>query len=143
MTPIDRFAAGAVGRLATSGANGEPHVVPITFVCDGTLIHTPIDHKPKSTTRLRRLANIEENPRASVIVDHYEDDWSALWWVRADGTATILTPGDAAHEEAAAALAAKYPDYGDTPVTGPIIEIRVARWATWAASESGSAAADD
>lgn len=135
------FAAAPVARLATTGERGTPHVVPITFVCDGDLIHTPIDHKPKKTTRLRRLINIEHNARVSVLVDHYEDDWTALWWVRTDGEASVIGPGSPGHAAAAGALAAKYPPYRAHPPAGPIIEIGIDHWASWAASGSGPATA--
>lgn len=110
-----------------------PHVVPFTFAVDGDLIYSAVDAKPKSTTRLKRLGNIRGNPRVAVLADHYEDDWSALWWVRADGFAAVV-------EEAAAMarplrlLAERYPQYAASPPAGPVIEIRVGRWTGWAAS---------
>src|SRR5690348_1391752 len=84
-----RFAAARVARLATADASGRPHVVPIVFAVAGDEIVSAVDAKPKRTTALRRLANVRENPRVALLADHYEDDWSALWWVRADGTARV------------------------------------------------------
>lgn len=78
-----------VARLATADGSGAPHLVPIVFALDSDVIHTCVDDKPKSTRRLRRLADIAENPRVCVLVDHYSDDWSQLWWVRIDGIATV------------------------------------------------------
>src|SRR5690606_41366912 len=87
----ERAAQARVGRLATVGGDGRPHVVPVTFALAGDHLLTAVDRKPKSTTRLRRLRNISENPRVSVLVDHYEDDWTKLGWVRLAGTAVIAT----------------------------------------------------
>ena len=128
-----RFAAAPVARLATVSHDGRPHLVPITFSVTGDLIHTPIDHKPKRTTSLKRLENVAANPAVSVLVDHYEREWRGLWWVRADGRARALEPGSSVHAAAARALAEKYPQYRAVPVTGVVIEIRVARWSSWTA----------
>src|ERR1700722_1842677 len=86
-----RLVTARVARLATVSAAGQPHLVPVTFAADAGTIYTAVDRKPKSTTRLRRLANIAENPRVTLLADHYADDWTQLWWARADGHATVLT----------------------------------------------------
>ena len=87
-----------MARLATVTTDDTPHLVPVVFAVDdpdaaAAVIYTAVDGKPKSTQRLRRLANIEHNPRVSLLVDHYADDWTQLWWVRADGTATVHVDG--------------------------------------------------
>ncbi len=117
--------------MATLDAEGRPHLVPVTFAMlgDDRLV-TAVDHKQKRTRRLRRLENIEREPRVTVLADHYEDDWSALWWVRIDGTATVsdLPPAGAVE-----ALTAKYRHYrGHTP-EGPWITIFVDRVSSWEA----------
>src|SRR4051812_37654808 len=90
-----RFASAPVARLATVAENGRPHLVPVVFALDADTLYTAVDDvKPKATTRLKRLANIAANPRVALLADHYEDDWSALWWARADGTARLLDPDD-------------------------------------------------
>ena len=122
-----RFAAARVARLATVGADGRPHLVPCTFAVLGETIVSAVDHKPKRTTALRRLANIAANPRVSVLADHYEDDWSRLWWVRADGVARVLDTSP----EGLRALAGRYPQYLETPPPGPFLEITVERWSAW------------
>jgi PPOX class probable F420-dependent enzyme len=130
-----RFGAARVARLATVGVR--PHLVPITFVLlAGDTIVTPVDHKPKRTTALQRLRNIEANPEVAVLVDHYDDDWAGLWWVRADGRARPVTTGDEPelHARAAKELALKYPPYGTQPPTGTLIAIDVERWTGWTAS---------
>ncbi|MET0701262.1 MAG: TIGR03668 family PPOX class F420-dependent oxidoreductase [Mycobacterium sp.] len=125
-----RFTAAPVARLATAGADGAPHLVPIVFALAGDTIYTAVDGKPKSTRRLRRLANIEHNPRVSLLVDHYDDDWARLWWVRADGVAQ-LHHGDAAAHTGYAALRAKYPQYQSVSLDGPVIAVDVQRWSSW------------
>ncbi len=130
MTPAQRFAAARVARLATVDDSGAPHLVPIVFALAGDVIHSAVDAKPKRHRALRRLANIAHEPRVSVLADHYDDDWSALWWVRADGVARVLDASPAG----LAALTAKYPQYRATPPPGPFLEIEVRRWSSWAAS---------
>jgi PPOX class probable F420-dependent enzyme len=123
-----RFAAARVARLATADLDGVPHVVAMTFAVVGDTIFSAVDHKPKRTTALRRLANVRANPVVSVLVDHYEDDWSALWWARADGRARVLEDGD---EAAVAALVARYEQYRARPPAGAILAIEVERWSGW------------
>jgi len=125
------FASAPVARLATVDAEGGPHLVPITFALDGDVVITAVDHKPKRTTRLQRLANIEANPRVAVLADQYEDDWSRLWWVRADGLARVIERGDEEHDRAVERLAARYPQYAERVPDGPAIEIRISRWSGW------------
>ncbi len=126
----ERVTQAPVARLATVRPDAHPHIVPITFALVGDTIVTAIDHKPKTTTRLQRLRNIEAHPVASVIFDHYEDDWSRLWWVRGDGTARIVFEG-VAREQAMKRLADKYKPYRDSPPRGPVIVVSVNRWASW------------
>lgn len=126
-----RFADSPVARLATADAAGVPHVVPITFVVEDDVIYFVIDHKPKRSTNLRRLRNIAENPAVAVITDQYADDWSALWWARADGRAEIWEDGED-RSKAVAQLQGKYPQYEETPPHGPVVAIRVAAWTGWA-----------
>jgi PPOX class probable F420-dependent enzyme len=126
-----RVAAARVARLATVRADGTPHVVPVCFaVVDDEIVTAVDDAKPKSTTALRRLDNVRGHPAVAVLVDHYDDDWSALWWVRADGTARVdSTP--AVHH--VAALAAKYAQYRAAPPPGPAIVVTGISWSGWSA----------
>ncbi|HEU4541894.1 MAG TPA: TIGR03668 family PPOX class F420-dependent oxidoreductase [Jiangellaceae bacterium] len=126
-----RFAVARIARLATTGNDHQPHLVPVTFALTGDRITTAVDQKPKSTTNLRRLHNIAANPRVSLLVDHYTDDWSKLWWVRADGTASVHTD-DTRRHAVIRALAAKYAQYRDDPPQGPVIEILIHTWRGWA-----------
>jgi PPOX class probable F420-dependent enzyme len=128
-----RVAAARVARLATADAAGQPHVVPMTFALSGDLIVSAIDQKPKSTTDLKRLRNIAANPLVAVLCDDYADDWNQLWWVRADGLATILADGNE-RDDALAILTARYPQYGTDPPRGPVIAIRITSWTGWSAA---------
>lgn len=89
-----------------------------------------IDQKPKSTTDLRRLRNITQNPRVAVLCDHYSDDWRELWWVRADGVAHVVAAGPE-RASGVSRLTAKYPQYRDDPPLGPVIVIDVDAWVGW------------
>ncbi|MFG2078334.1 PPOX class probable F420-dependent enzyme, Rv0121 family [Nonomuraea maritima] len=129
-----RFAGQRVARLATADASGRPHVVPVTFAVLGERVVTAVDHKPKTTTTgLRRLRDIRENPAVSLLADHYEDDWTHLWWARADGTARVTEEG-ADREAALDALVAKYVQYREHRPAGPVIIVDVTRWSAWSAT---------
>jgi len=123
VTARERFATARVARLATTGPDG-PHVVPIVFALDGDVLYHAVDHKPKRTTALKRLDNLRADPRASVLADAYDEDWTQLWWVRADGTARILEPG---HPPAIERLRERYPQYRERPPEGPVIAVDVNR----------------
>jgi PPOX class probable F420-dependent enzyme len=129
-----RFAAAPVARLATLRPDGTPRLVPITFALVDGLVCSAVDEvKPKTTTRLARLADVERDARVALIVDHYADDWSQLWWVRVDGTAAVHRDGEL-RERALAALCVKYPPYAAAPPSGLLLAITPTRWAGWSAS---------
>lgn len=116
--------------MATVTPDGAPHLVPVVFAVDGDVVYTAVDAKPKKSRRLRRLANIEHNSAVSLLVDHYADDWTQLWWVRVDGTAGIATDGDIVRT-GYRLLRAKYPQYQSVPLDGPVIAINATRWSGW------------
>jgi PPOX class probable F420-dependent enzyme len=128
--PAARFAQSPVARLATVTPEGIPHLVPVVFAVDQDLIYTAVDAKPKTTQRLRRLTNIENNPQVSLIVDQYADDWTRLWWVRADGVAAIHSD-DEVMRKGYRLLRAKYAQYQSVPLIGPVIAVAVRRWSSW------------
>lgn len=128
-----RFASGAVARLATIRSDGRPHLVPVCFAVVDDLIVSAVDGKPKSTTQLRRLDNVRAHPAVTIVVDHYADDWSQLWWVRADGHGAVVEDG-AVHASAIDLLAAKYPQYRERRPSGPVLAIDVEVWHGWSAS---------
>jgi len=129
-----RFAAARVARLATIAPDGRPHLVPITFAVEGDRIYSIVDDvKPKSSQSLARLRNIVANPRVSLLADEYSDHWQRLWWVRADGTATIA-PGGPERERAIGLLQSRYPPYrGAGLESGPALIVEVERWIGWSA----------
>lgn len=128
-----RFAQCRVARLATVDASGQPHLVPATFAAYGGTVAIPVDNKPKSTRDLKRLRNIGENPRVSLLADEYSDDWERLWWVRVDGTARVEYEG-AARDEAAARLAERYEQYREDPPRHAVILVEAVRWSGWSFS---------
>ncbi len=128
--PKARFTESPVARLATVTPDGKPHLVPVVFAVVRDVVYTAVDGKPKTTQRLRRLANIEKNPQTSLLVDHYADDWTRLWWVRADGVATIHSDDEQMHM-GYRLLRAKYPQYQSVPLNGPVIAVTVRRWSSW------------
>ena len=130
--PIEEFAAAPVAALATIGPGPAPHVVPVVFALHEGVLYTAVDAKRKSTQQLRRLANIAAQPRVSLLVDHYDEDWTQLWWVRADGVATIHESGD----EMATGyglLRQKYSQYQRLALTGAVVTVAIDHWATWRA----------
>jgi PPOX class probable F420-dependent enzyme len=128
-----RITEARVGRLASVRPDGTPHLVPVCFAVVGDRIVSAVDDKPKTTPLLQRLANIRANPEVSVLVDHYSEDWSAVWWARADGRAHVVDTG-IEREEALTALREKYDQYRAVPISGAAIVIVVTRWAGWAYS---------
>jgi PPOX class probable F420-dependent enzyme len=126
--------AGArVAHLATVDPHGRPHLVPICFALEGDTLYSAVDDKPKRTTALARLANIAAHPQATVLVDHYDEDWSRLWWVRMRGLARVVDAGEE-RERAVAMLRAKYPQYVDHRLDGPVLAVDVDDWHRWPAS---------
>ena len=119
-----------VARLATIRPDGSPRLVPICFALDGDTLYTAVDEKPKRTRRLTRLADIELDPRVEVVIDHYDDDWTRLWWVRLRGRARVVD------EEARALelLSGKYPQYRERPPGGPFVIVEIHERVEWSAS---------
>jgi PPOX class probable F420-dependent enzyme len=115
-------------------ATGDVRLVPICFALDGERVVSVVDHKPKTTTSLARLADIERTGRATLLVDHYDDvDWSALWWVRASGPATVHAPTDPDGDTARLRLGEKYGQYRESPPAGPTYSIMIESLTWWSA----------
>jgi PPOX class probable F420-dependent enzyme len=129
-----RVATEGVARLATVDPGGRPHLVPITFALVGDTLYTAVDAKPKRFRTLRRIENARRRPDVTVLMDHYEDDWTRLWWVRLRGTARVLDGGEEA-EQALAALTAKYEQYRQAPPGLPVLAVDVVEWRGWSAAE--------
>lgn len=128
------FAASRSAQLATVSADGQPHLVPVTFAVDSDRVYIAIDSKPKRSMNLKRLRNIAENSKVSLCAEEYDDEWPKLWWVRADGTARILE-GDE-RLPSLELLQRRYPQYVEDVPEGPVIEVTVARWSGWSFSEN-------
>jgi PPOX class probable F420-dependent enzyme len=128
---LRRLAGARTGHLATADRGGLPHVVPVVFALAGETIFWAVDRKPKRTRDLKRLQNIEANPNVQLVVDHYEEDWSRLWWVRIAGLARTVEDDEA--EGALDALAEKYQQYRADPPSGPVVGIDITRVTAWEA----------
>jgi PPOX class probable F420-dependent enzyme len=130
-----RFAEARVARLATVRADGRPHLVPVVMAMEGDRIYTVVDAKPKESRRLQRLSNVAAHPDVSVLVDHYDEDWSAIWWVRADGLARVVEQGPE-RERAIDLVVAKYPqEAADREGYGASLVVEIQHWVGWAATE--------
>lgn len=126
------FASAPVARLATVAPDGAPHLVPVCFALTGDSVYTAVDGKPKRTSNLARLANIAAEPRVALLADHYDDDWTRLWWVRVDGDAQVVVDPDE-RARAVATLAAAYVQYARNPPPGAVIRVAVRRFSGWSA----------
>ncbi len=122
-----------VARMATADARGRPFAVPVCFVYLNGRLYTPVDEKPKSGRRLRRLRNIEANPQVGLVFDRYEDDWERLAWVLIRGTASLVTD-EGEKAQAVAALRRKYEQYSSMALEQlPLIRVNPERAASWGA----------
>jgi PPOX class probable F420-dependent enzyme len=129
-TMRERVEHARVARLATVGLDSRPHVVPCCFVLVKEVLYSAVDAKPKSTLALRRLDNVRAAPWVAMLVDHYDDDWAALWWIRIDGMARVIDSGPE-FDQALLLLADKYEQYVRNPPPGPVIAIDVTGWRAW------------
>jgi PPOX class probable F420-dependent enzyme len=127
-----RFNTARVARLATIRPDGAPHLVPVVFVLQGDTVWLMVDEKPKRHRRLQRLVNVRAEPRVSLLVDVYDEDWSRLWWVRVDGRARIVGAGRLL-EQALDQLLVKYPQENEQPPIGPALAVEIDRWRGWSA----------
>lgn len=125
--------AARVARLATIDPGGRPHLVPIVFALAGDTLYSAVDSKRKRSRTLQRIENARVRPDVTVLVDHYEDEWRRLWWVRLRGHARVLDGGDEAIC-ALGLLAEKYEQYEKTPAGLPVLAVDVDQWRGWSAS---------
>lgn len=127
----ERFGNARVARLATVRPDGGPHVVPVCFVVLGDVAWSAVDAKPKRSSALARLDNVRATGHAILLVDHWDEDWSRLWWVRAGGPARVVERGGHEEAEVVAALRAKYPQYATHALDGPFLAVELREWRTW------------
>jgi PPOX class probable F420-dependent enzyme len=125
-----RLTAARVARLATIDPDGRPHLVPIVFALDADKLYSAVDRKPKRSRTLRRIENARARPDVTILVDHYEDEWDRLWWIRLRGQARVLDEGEE-KDRALALLAAKYEQYREEPPDGPVLAVDIAEVRLW------------
>lgn len=125
-----RVESAGVARLGTTRPDGRPHLVPCCFVLRDDIVYSAVDAKPKSTLGLRRIKNIVARPAFCLLVDHYDEDWSTLWWVRLDGTGRVVDSRPEV-DQAKRALTAKYPQYHQVSIPGAVIALEIATWTSW------------
>jgi PPOX class probable F420-dependent enzyme len=128
-----RLTSARVARLATTDPDGRPHIVPIVFVLEGNTLYSAVDRKPKRSTKLRRIENARARPDVTILVDHYDEEWNRLWWIRLRGRARVLDDGDE-RERALALLADKYAQYRSEPPDGPVLAVDITETRTWDAA---------
>lgn len=122
-----------VGRLATVDSVGQPLVVPVCYVYDGERCYSAVDAKPKRTRSLKRLRNLADNPRVSLAVDHYDEDWRALRYVIVQGRGDVLESGGE-FSRAVDLLVAKYPQYRELRLdrtAGAVVRVTPERILSW------------
>jgi PPOX class probable F420-dependent enzyme len=123
-----------VARLATTDPDGRPHLVPIVFALEGDTLYSAVDRKPKRSSKLRRIENARSRPDVTILVDHYEDDWTRLWWLRLRGHARVLDAGEE-RDHALALLKEKYPQYHTEPPDGPVLAVDITDVREWSSEE--------
>ena len=128
-----RLTAARVARLATTDPDGRPHLVPIVFALDGDTLYSAVDRKPKRSSKLQRIENARARPDVTILVDHYEEDWSRLWWIRLRGRARVLDDGEE-RDRALVLLQEKYPQYLTEPPDGPVLAVDVTEVREWSAA---------
>jgi PPOX class probable F420-dependent enzyme len=132
MVDDPRLTAARVARLATTDPDGRPHLVPIVFALDGDTLYSAVDRKPKRSSKLRRIDNARARPDVTILVDHYEEDWNKLWWIRLRGVARVLDDGDE-RDRALALLQEKYPQYRTEPPDGAVLAVDIVDVREWSA----------
>lgn len=122
--------AARVAHMATVSGDRRPHIVPCCFALDGETVYSAVDGKPKSTRALQRVTNIDTSPPTALLVDHYDEDWALLWWVRIDTNGRVLV-GGAEFDNAVMLLRAKYEQYQRDPPAGPVVALDILTWRGW------------
>jgi PPOX class probable F420-dependent enzyme len=127
-----RLAGARIARLATTDPDGRPHLVPIVFAIEGDTLYSAVDSKPKRSRTLRRIENARARPDVTILVDHYEEDWGRLWWIRVRGRARVLADGDEL-VHALTLLTVKYEQYRAEPPDGPVLAVDITDVREWTA----------
>ena len=129
-----------VARLATLDPERKPHAVPVCFVFDGAVFYSALDRKPKrvAPSQLARLKNIEQTPQVALLVDHYDEDWTRLWYVLVRGEAELVS-NSGEQKRAIQLLRAKYPQYDTNMLVddAPVLRITPVRITAWGRDLAG------
>ena len=128
-----RLTNARVARLATTDPDGRPHLVPIVFALEGDTLYSAVDQKLKRSRRLQRVENARTRPDVTILVDHYDEDWTRLWWIRVRGRARVLDEG-AERDHALELLINKYAQYRAEPPDGAVLAVDVTEVREWANS---------
>ncbi len=126
-----------VARLAQKDLDGGPQALPFVFARIERILWSPIDGKPKKHAKLSRLDWLAAAPQVLVLVDHYADDWTQLWWLKLFGEATVVNEHEPGWGGAVRELSVKYPQYRETPMfvgVPTMVRIEIDRWKSWASS---------
>ena len=127
------LATARVARLGTLDGDGAVRLVPVCFTLVEGFVVSAVDHKPKRTGQLRRLDDMRATGAATILIDHYDEDWSELWWVRVRGRAEVLTDGTD-RDDALDALVAKYPQYREQRPAGAVWRVATDELRWWRAA---------
>jgi PPOX class probable F420-dependent enzyme len=134
---LERIATVRSATLGTISPDGSPHLVPCVFAVDAPLFFIPVDGKPKRSRELKRLSNLKADPRAVLLFNGWDEDWSRLWWVSVKGEALILrTPSDMNH--ARHLLLARYSQYRTSEELDPIIQVQITDVMEWRADRKAT-----
>jgi PPOX class probable F420-dependent enzyme len=126
----EELRAARVARLATTDSDGRPHLVPIVFALDGNTLYSAVDRKSKRSQKLQRIENARERPDVTILIDHYEEEWAKLWWIRLRGRARVLEDGEE-RERALRLLEDKYPQYRSRQPEGAVLAVDVTEVREW------------
>ena len=122
--------------MSTIVADGSAHSVPVVFALVGDELISPIDHKPKTGEVLRRVKNISRDDRVTLLIDHWDEDWTQLAWLMVRGRATVDTE---ATLPVMRELNERYEQYENDERHDALIRIRPTRLSWWAWSPIGDA----
>jgi PPOX class probable F420-dependent enzyme len=128
-----KVAEARAARVGTVDEHGRVHLVPVTFVVDAGTWYSPSDAGPRLAKRMR---NLRADPRVTVLIDSYDEDWSRVWWVRLRGRGRVVGSGSE-REHARGLLREKYPQFAAAPSdegAGPVMAVDVEEWSGWAYS---------
>jgi PPOX class probable F420-dependent enzyme len=117
------------GVMTTIASDGSAHSVPVVFARIGDEIVSPIDHKPKTGDVMARVKNLARDDRVTLLVDHWDEDWTQVGWVMVRGRGEVNPDADMSRMKA---LNERYPQYAPDERHDALITIRPERLLWWA-----------